>query len=208
MQADPMHFFNAKHRIMVAAPDCDRSIVVLFDLRFRRHKRSGAVMLRPVELDSPGDPRTSEPHQRGLDYVLSIKEVIIVRFVIPNMDATPNFGKNHQAEILIFDMDCLPHLFPRLSRHSVDEWQGINPPAASLIDAFLQKHGIAFRAFRAIGVDLDILPPRLDRPAQALWSHREVEFVAELPGPVVVTHLFDLLGVSLTYTDSVWGQRR
>ena len=59
------------------------------------------------------------------------------------MDASAYFGQDHQPQILILHMDCLPQPVPGLSRDAIDEGKGIDASAAPLVNPLLQKHRIA-----------------------------------------------------------------
>ncbi len=54
-------------------------------------------MLRPVELDSTRNPGPQQAHQRGLDYVLAIEKIVSVGFVLPDVNASADFGQDHEA---------------------------------------------------------------------------------------------------------------
>jgi len=58
-ETDAVHTLHTGHRIVVAAPDGDRAVRFTLDSSFDPHEGGGAMMLRPVELDSTGDPRSS-----------------------------------------------------------------------------------------------------------------------------------------------------
>src|SRR5580700_3610745 len=74
-QADAVHSFHSRHGIVVAAPYGDGAVWVAFHGGFDRHEGCGTMVLRPVELDATGDPGASEPHEGGLNDVLTIEEV-------------------------------------------------------------------------------------------------------------------------------------
>ena len=44
-------------------------------------------MLRPVELNAAGDPRSCQPYQCGLDDLVVIYRIVAVGFVIHTLDA-------------------------------------------------------------------------------------------------------------------------
>ena len=73
---------------MVAAPSGNRSIFMALDCDLDGEKRCRTMVLRPVELNSTGDPGTSEPNEGGLDDVLSIEKVIAVPLVVSHMNSS------------------------------------------------------------------------------------------------------------------------
>src|SRR5271168_4043258 len=93
---------------MVAAPSGNRSIVMAFDCDLDGEKRRRTMVLRPVELNSTGNPGTSEPNERRLDHVLSIEKVVAVPLVESYVDSSADLWQDHQAQILVFKMYCLP----------------------------------------------------------------------------------------------------
>jgi hypothetical protein len=99
-------------------------------------------MLWPIELHSTRDPWTGETNQSGFDDILPVEKVVAVSLVKTNVYAAADFRKNHQAEIFIFKVYRLPHLFCRFGRYAINEGQRIYASATALIDALLQEHGI------------------------------------------------------------------
>src|ERR1039457_6091440 len=65
-----------------------------------------AMVLGPVELDAARDPRTQQAHQRGLDHVLAVEEIVVVGLVLADVNATADFRQYHQANVLILDEDA------------------------------------------------------------------------------------------------------
>src|SRR5208283_792119 len=86
MQADAVHAFHAGHRIVVAAPNRHCSFGALLDFKIHGQKRRRAMVLRPVEFDPSGNPRSGEADERGLDYMLVVNQVVTVRFVLNAVD--------------------------------------------------------------------------------------------------------------------------
>ena len=94
MQANAVHAFHAGHRIVVAAPDSFGAIGVLLDFIVRRQKGGRAVMLRPVEFNAAGNPRSRQSHQRGFDDVLIVYQVVTVRLILNGVDTTADFRQH------------------------------------------------------------------------------------------------------------------
>src|ERR1039457_5071262 len=81
MQTDSVHALHAVYGIVIAAPDGDRAIRMLFDLRLNRHESRGPMVLRPVKLHASGNPRTSQSHQGRSYDVLPVKEIVAIGFI-------------------------------------------------------------------------------------------------------------------------------
>src|ERR1700733_4085467 len=143
MQTNTMHPLHSHHRVLIAAPDRDRSIfLIALNRNFYRHEGRRSMMLRPIKLHPTGNPRTSKTNQRWLDHVLTIKKIIATEFVVTDMNASADFRQNHQSNKLIFDMDCLPLLRPRFRIDSVDNSHRVNPTTTALIDPLFEKQWI------------------------------------------------------------------
>src|SRR3546814_10537416 len=71
--------------------------------RIDGEERGGTVMLRPVELHPSRDPRPGQPHQRGLDDVVAVEEVVAGHLVIADVDADADLGQQHQAHVCILE---------------------------------------------------------------------------------------------------------
>src|SRR5579884_3504663 len=106
-----------------------------------RHVSRGTVMLWPVELHAAGDPWAGKPDQRGFNYVLAVEELVAVGFIESEVDSPTDLGQDHQAQILVLDMDSLPRTWYSMLRHAFDARQRVDTPAASLVHAVFQKHG-------------------------------------------------------------------
>ncbi len=161
MQADAVHAFHAAHRIVVAAPDRFRAVRVFFDFKIHRQKRRGPMMLRPVEFDAAGNPRPGQADQRRLDDRLVVNQIVAVRLVLQDVDASANFRQNHRADEFIFDPDGLPFSIHRLFRDAIGERQRINFAAAALINALFQKHRVFVRRRGQVGGNHQILHAHL-----------------------------------------------
>src|SRR5229473_4118008 len=117
---------------MIATPDCPGTVGMSFDLKAHGHERCGSMMLWPIELYAAGNPRPSQTHERGFDNVLAIEEVIPVRLVNADVDASANLRQDHDTQKLVLQMN-------RIRRDAVGERQWVHPPSAALIDPFLDR---------------------------------------------------------------------
>jgi hypothetical protein len=85
-------------------------------------------MLRPVEFHAPRDPRAQQPHQRGLDDVLAVEEVVAVGPVEPDVNAAADLGEDHQPQVLVLKMNGGPGPLDRLVRDAVDDRVRVDAP--------------------------------------------------------------------------------
>ena len=67
-------------------------------------------MLRPVELDTAGNPRASKSHKRGFDDVIVVDEVTLFDFVISHLHTSTKLGQYHHLDVFILQPDGLPVL--------------------------------------------------------------------------------------------------
>ena len=126
------------------------------------HIGGRAMVLRPVELDAAGNPRTQQPNQRWLDHVLPVKEVVLICFVQTSVNSPADFRKNHQMHVFVFEKDrsVITSCFSRDTR-SVNRVR-INLAAASLVNPLLKKHWIRIGVLDRIGRNDDLLFPAAD----------------------------------------------
>ena len=59
-------------------------------------------MLRPVKFDTTRNPRTSQPHECRLDYLIIIYEMTLFNFIVRHLNPTTKLGKNHYFQIFVF----------------------------------------------------------------------------------------------------------
>ncbi len=162
MEADAVHPFHPRHRIVVAAPDGHAAVGVLLDLDIDRHEGGRTMMLRPVELDSAGNPRPGEAHQRRLDNRLAVKEIVSIGLVQARVDASAEFRQDHHSHELILDMHSVPFPIRLPLGDAVEKWQRIDRPAAPLVNPLFQEHRVLVGRQRFVGWDYDGLAPGTD----------------------------------------------
>ena len=100
-------------------------------------------MLGPIELHATGDPRPEQTYQRRLDHVLAVEEIVVVGFVLAHMNAAADLRQDHQAKVLVFQIDGLVLLIDLLVGKPVGKGVRIYLSTAALINALVEKHGIA-----------------------------------------------------------------
>src|SRR5260370_18140793 len=127
---------------MIATPDCTGTVGMFFDLKAPRHERCWSMMLWPIELCAAGNPRPSQTHERGFDNILAVEEVIAVRLVNADVDASANLRQDHDTQKLVLQMNRLPCVLTRIRRVAVRERQREHPPPAPLIAPFFEDNGV------------------------------------------------------------------
>ena len=110
-----------------------------------------AVMLGPVELDAAGDPRAGEAHQRRLDHLVVVDEVVAVGFIHGALNAAAQLGQHHDFQIIVFQPYGGVGLKRLFIEDLVHHGQRIHLAAGTLIDALFQKHGIFVGLADAVG---------------------------------------------------------
>ena len=76
--------------VVLGHPRSYGAVVRTLDGPIGRHKRSGPMMLRPVEFDSARKPRAGKAHQCRLDYFLMIKDVVVsIGLILDRVNASP-----------------------------------------------------------------------------------------------------------------------
>src|SRR5450631_1001032 len=159
---DAHHTLHPQHGIVLAQPNCSAAVCVLFNRCVDRHERGRPVMLWPVELDASRNPGPKQSNKGRLDYILPVKKVVLVGLVEPRMNSPANFGKNHQLNEFVFKKDGSITCIHFLKSHAVDKWIGIDLAAASLINPFLEKHGIGVGVLDRIGWNRQAFFPAAD----------------------------------------------
>ena len=148
-----MRTFETVQRVVVGHPRRHAAVVAALDGDFDGHERRGAVVLRPVELHAAREPRTGKPHERGLDDIVAVEEVVVVvGLVLPDVDAPADFGKEDDARVVVFERHGVVFLHYRLVHHLVDERYGIDLPARALVDALLEEHRVLLRRADRVGL--------------------------------------------------------
>ena len=131
------------------------AVGVFADAPVHRGKGGGPVVLGPVELDAAGNPRPGEAHQRGLDHLVVVHEVIAVGLVIGPLDAPAQLRQHHHLNVLVFQEDGSVGLVLLFIQDLVHHGQGVDLAAGALVDALFQEHGVTVRLADAVGGDHD-----------------------------------------------------
>lgn len=139
------------HPVNLAHPYDSASILSSLKLIFNGSERIRAVMLRPVELNAPGDPRTRKADQSRLDYAVIIDKIIVIRLVERPVDPPSKLRHDLYAQIFILQNNQLVRSILLHIRDALNHGMRVYTPRASLIDSFLQKHRTRISGARLIG---------------------------------------------------------
>ena len=85
---------------MVAEPSAPCSISNSMGMKVAGRWCCGQLNSTPPEIHGP-----ARPYQRRLNDVLPIEEIVAIHLVEPDVNAAANFRKNHEAQILVFDVE-------------------------------------------------------------------------------------------------------
>ncbi|MNJ36733.1 hypothetical protein D3C77_315330 [compost metagenome] len=159
MQSKSGSHFRAVHPVDFADPYRGTAILVLGERILHRVERCRPVMLRPVELNPSGYPRSSQTDERRLNYPVVIDEIIVVRFVDGAIYAPANLRHNFNAHVFVFQ-----NRHPIGNRRFIvfdfiNDRMRVYSPCTALIHSFLQKHRILIRLSDPIGWNRDVLFP-------------------------------------------------
>ena len=67
-------------------------------------------MLRPVELDPAGQPRSGQPDQRGLDHRVGVEQRVAGALVHRELDPAAQFGQDQQPQVRVLQVQPGPAL--------------------------------------------------------------------------------------------------
>ena len=181
MDAD--HAFHPQHGIVFAQPHRAAAVGMLLDGGVDRHIRRRPMMLRPVELDAAGYPRSKQSHQRRLDHVLAVEKIVTIGLVEARMNASPDLGKNHQLDEFVLEENGLIGGIYLFKSYAVSKGIGINLPAASLVNPLLEKHGIGVGFLNRISGNCHLLFPAANRPGFTPLAHHSLSSAIEKIAP-------------------------
>ena len=130
------------HLIHIMGYDGLASILIFKNRAVDRKIRRRPVMLRPVKLDSSGNPRTKQTDQRRFDYMIVIDKIIPIRFVVSSLDSSSKFRQNHYLQIFVFQINGPVGFLHLIVPDPVYCRIRVHFAAASLIDTFFKKNRI------------------------------------------------------------------
>ena len=152
-QADAVRAAHALHRVQVAVPHRDRAVVGVLDVGLDGEERRRAVVLRPVELHAAGDPWAGQAHERRLDDVVPVEEVVVAGLVVPDVDAAAELRQQHEAHPPVLEVDGAPCTWCVLGRDAIDERDRIDAAARALVDPAVEEERVAVGLARLVRLD-------------------------------------------------------
>ena len=86
IQREARHHLQTTHRLHFAHPYRLFALLACLDSDVNRHKGGRAVMLRPVKLDTTGDPRSQQTNQRRFHHFVVVDKVTLTDFIVGTMN--------------------------------------------------------------------------------------------------------------------------
>lgn len=153
------HAFGAVHFVDFAQMNRAGAVGVLFQEIIHWCVGGGTMVLGPVKFDAAGDPGTCKTHEGRFDYMVVIDKIVVVRFVQGYLDATAQFGKDHEFQVFVFQVDVvIGDVFFRVGDF-FGYGQGIDFSGTALVGSFFDEEGIFFGWIDFIGGDKGVLFP-------------------------------------------------
>jgi len=143
----PLHSVKGVH---LAHPDGFFAVFIFFYRRLEGHVCRGAVMLRPVELYSTGNPGTRKPDHRGFYYLIMINKIISGCFIKRSLHLAAYFGKHLKPYILVFKYRRIVFNIGFFVADIGCKGQRIKLSGSPLIRLLLKKHRQLFRLARFV----------------------------------------------------------
>ena len=82
-----------------------------------------------------------------------VHEVPLLDFIVSHLYTAAQFGQDHHLDVLVFQINGVPHLVVLLVRDGLDDRIRIDNAAATLIHSFFQKYGDLLGFSHLIGRD-------------------------------------------------------
>ena len=106
-QRKASHTLLVEHPLQLVHPYGNRTILVLNNSAIHRHKGTGTMVLRPIKLNTARYPRASQSHKCRLHHMIIIDEMTLLDLIISHLDASTQFGQNHNLDIFVLKIDGL-----------------------------------------------------------------------------------------------------
>ena len=160
IERETCHTLGAEHAFHFAAPYSLTAIGELLNHAVGRQEGAGAMVLRPVELNTSGNPRAGQPYQRRFNDLIVIYKMTFFHLVVCHLDASAQFRENHQLDIFIFEKESPPWTVVLLVFNLLYDRIRIHRTGTSLINPFLEKNRVLFLFTNAVGRQHDGFFPR------------------------------------------------
>ena len=139
------------------------TVVVFRNRPVDRHKGRRTVMMRDVPFDAAGNPRAQHSDERGLHDVLTVEEIVVVRFIRRLENTTAKVGRNSQLDVFVFKAENPIRRVGFLVAENIAHRVRIDAPLSSLIYAPRIKDRILIRQSKGISRNRRDLFRSLDR---------------------------------------------
>ena len=103
------------------------------------------MMLRPVKLNSAGNPRPRQTDQSRLDDMIVINEIIVIGLVISSLNTASQLRKDHDTQILILQPYRIPCMLCLFTADLLYGRIRVNLAGASLVYSLFKKQRIFVR---------------------------------------------------------------
>ena len=151
------HAFGAVHFVDFAQMNRAGAVGVLFQEIIHWCVGGGTMVLGPVKFDAAGDPGACKADQGWFDNMIIIDKIVVVRFVQGPLDAAAQFGKDHEFQVFVFQVDgVVGDVFFRVGNF-FGYGQGIDFSGTALVGSFFDEEGIFFGWVDFIGGDKGVL---------------------------------------------------
>ena len=164
MKGKSCHPAGTEHPLHLAAPDRYAAISVFFNAVINSLKSRRPVMLGPVKLDPSRNPWACQPDQGWFDYLVIIDKVALFGFVEGHLDPPAQFRKDHDFQVLVFQINGIPLLIRLQIRNLFYYRVRIDYTTTSLVDALFQKHRIFLRISDFVGRNIYLFIPGMYLP--------------------------------------------
>ena len=88
IQRKPLHSLGSEHSFNLAAPNGYTAVFIFFDQTFCRQKRTRAMVLRPIEFYTSGNPLSGKSHQCLLNDLIVINKVTFFNFIVSHLQSS------------------------------------------------------------------------------------------------------------------------
>ena len=136
------HALLMRHPLHLAHPYGHTAVGMLPDGGVDGQVGRRAVMLRPVELYSPRNPRAGKPHECRLDDMVVVDKMALPDLVVGHLYAPSQLRENHHLDVFVFQIDRMPRLVCLLVADRLYYGVRIDRTARALIHPLLQEDGI------------------------------------------------------------------
>ena len=155
---DAHHALHTEQRFIFAHPGRFGAVLPLFDPAVHRHVRCGAVMLRPVELDTAGYPGAGQADERRLDHLVFVDEMVVRLLVVALVDAAAELRQDDDADVIILEPDGIIFPVALFAAEHVAHGDGIHIAARPLMVAHVVKNRGGICLLHLIRGDHQFLP--------------------------------------------------